>query len=140
MAYRRYSIYRLKDDMPIAIYETAERCAEILGVETDTFREYLSRQRQGRYSRGVEIFRDDVDPGDLLPITKKCYGLKPLDFRIVGLKIAGFRQVEIARLTGQDPGNVCRRLKRVASKYGYAPWERWSLEQLEQEVAAYYRE
>lgn len=59
-AYRRYSIYRRSDDMPIAIFESAERCAEILGIDTETFRQYLSRQNQGVYHRGVEIFRDNA--------------------------------------------------------------------------------
>ncbi len=140
MQYRRYSMYTMEDDMPIAIYETAERCAEILGIDVTSFRSYLSRQRHGVYCRGVQIYRDDVDPGDNLAPSTGCYGLKPIDFKILELKIAWHRQVEIARLVGKTESEVCRRLKRVVKKYGFAPWEQWTMEQFKQEEEKYFAE
>lgn len=125
--------------MPIAIFESAEKCAEILGVNTDTFYAYLSRQRQGKYSRGVEIFRDDPLLADHeVPNSRASYALHKVDFKIVGYKIAGYKQVDIARLIGQDPSNITRRLKRVKRIYGYDPWKQWTQEQFEEEEEKYF--
>ena len=34
---QRYSVYRIKDEMPLAIYATAKECAEILDIRLDSF-------------------------------------------------------------------------------------------------------
>jgi hypothetical protein len=133
-------MYTMEDDMPIAIYEKAERCAEILGVDVTTFRAYLSRQRHGVYYRGVQIYRDGIGPDEELPPNIKRYGLKPIDFRILGLKIEGIRQNEIARRLGRTQSDVCRRLARIARKYGFAPWKEWTVEQFKQEEEKYFAE
>lgn len=45
----RYTVYDNKTDFPICVNETAKRCAEIMGVELQTFYYALSNKRGGRW-------------------------------------------------------------------------------------------
>ena len=45
---KRYSVYRVADDMPIILYATARECAEALGIK---YRSFLMRTHRGRYGK-----------------------------------------------------------------------------------------
>ena len=46
---QRYTVYDNKTDFPICVSETAKRCAEIMGVELQTFYYALSNKRGNRW-------------------------------------------------------------------------------------------
>lgn len=48
----RYSVYSVKDDMPIIISGTIPQCANALGVTVGTFQTQASKQRHGRGNDG----------------------------------------------------------------------------------------
>lgn len=48
----RYSVYRVKDDMPIVVSGTIPKCAKALGLTIDSFYSQASKQRSGKYSAG----------------------------------------------------------------------------------------
>ncbi len=45
----RYTVYDNKTDFPICVCETAKRCAEIMGVELQTFYYAISNKRGNRW-------------------------------------------------------------------------------------------
>lgn len=45
----KYIVYDNKTDFPICVCETAKRCAEIMGVEIQTFYYALSNKRGNRW-------------------------------------------------------------------------------------------
>jgi hypothetical protein len=59
----RYSVYSVKDDMPIVIAGTVPKCAKMLGLTIDSFYSQASKQRKGKYSAGSKrkyrIVRED---------------------------------------------------------------------------------
>lgn len=61
----RYSVYSVKDDMPIVIAGTVPKCAKMLGLTIDSFYTQASKQRKGKYSAGSKKYRivreDDKD-------------------------------------------------------------------------------
>ena len=55
----RYSVYDKRTDMPVAIYETPQRCAEAMGISVNSFYRYICRFRSGEHSfRDWEIHRE----------------------------------------------------------------------------------
>jgi hypothetical protein len=56
-AFRRYSVYRNKDDMPVIIDGTAEECAKAMGVTLNSFYRTVCRAKQGRLKRYTVIWR-----------------------------------------------------------------------------------
>ena len=48
----RYSVYGVKDDLPIIISGTIPQCAKALGLTIDSFYSQASKQRSGKYSAG----------------------------------------------------------------------------------------
>lgn len=50
----RYSVYRKKDDFPIAIRATTVQCAKAMGIKTSSFNEMASRQRHGKIGTSRE--------------------------------------------------------------------------------------
>ena len=46
--YKRYSVYRRDDDMPLIIFATANECAAALGCDVRSFYSYLSRCSKGK--------------------------------------------------------------------------------------------
>jgi hypothetical protein len=63
-----YSVYNVKDDMPIIIAGTIEECAKALGIEVCSFKSAASRQRHGRRWNGSKrsciIIRDEPEEED----------------------------------------------------------------------------
>lgn len=61
----RYSVYRVKDDMPIVVSGTIPKCAKALGLTIDSFYSQVSKQRSGKYSAGsmrkYRIIREEAD-------------------------------------------------------------------------------
>lgn len=64
----RYSVYRVKDDMPLIIGGTIPQCAKVLGITVGSFQTQASKQRNGKASAGSKrkyrIFRDDPEQED----------------------------------------------------------------------------
>lgn len=60
----RYSVYRVKDDFPIAIHETIPKCARAMGITVESFYTQASKQRNNKYSAGKKrkyrIIRESV--------------------------------------------------------------------------------
>ena len=57
----KYSVYSVKDDMPIIINGTIKECARALGITYATFRSYACRQAAGKKKGGqrkYEIVKD----------------------------------------------------------------------------------
>lgn len=135
MGYRRYSIYRIKDDFPLAIFQPAQECARILGVSLDTFRSYFSRQRNGIYMRGVHIYRDDTSDMEEYEDAYKTPHknnnvLKPIAYCIIQLKMDGLSPKQIANVLNLHRSTICYHESKIMSFYGYAPWEQWNTETL----------
>lgn len=61
----RYSVYRVKDDMPVIIGGTILQCAKACGMTVASFKSAASRQRHGRPKNGSKrnyrIYRDDPE-------------------------------------------------------------------------------
>lgn len=61
----RYSVYSVKDDMPLIISGTIPQCAKTLGLTISSFQTQASRQRHGRGKDGSKrkyrIVRDETD-------------------------------------------------------------------------------
>ncbi len=63
--YKRFSVYRREDEMPVILYATAEECAEAMGCSRDTFFTYLSRFKKGMmYPKKYLIYEDEVEEED----------------------------------------------------------------------------
>lgn len=62
--YRYYSAYNRKTDEPIIIHGTARDCASAMGVMTNSFFAYLTRQRKGKINGKFEIFEDGREVDD----------------------------------------------------------------------------
>lgn len=140
MGYKRYSIYRTKDDFPIAIFQPAQCCADILGISVDTFRSYFSRQRHGFYARGVRIYEDDTSDMEEYEIerrrpykTKKV--LKPVSYSVLRLRMGGMTPKQIATVLCISRSAIHYHEQKIISFYGYAPWEQRGAETLHLEEA-----
>lgn len=123
ISYRRYSVYRRSDEMPIIIFATAEKCAEAIGCTVATFRSYLSRQQKGyAYPKSILIYQDQVTKEDRkhLPSQHNPY-LKALDKRVLGLILAGCSMSEAARKLDTHPSNVFYHVKKIKTVTGYDP-------------------
>jgi hypothetical protein len=63
MADVRYSVYRVKDDMPVIIGGTILQCAKACGMTVASFKSSASRQRHNRPDSGAKrnfrIYRDE---------------------------------------------------------------------------------
>lgn len=60
--YKRFSVYKRKDEMPVILYATAEECAEAMGCTRATFFSYLSRFKKGyKYPKKYLIYEDIVE-------------------------------------------------------------------------------
>lgn len=61
----RYSVYSVKDDMPLIIGGTIPQCAKALGLTVGSFQSQASKQRNGRGKDGSKrkyrIVRDESD-------------------------------------------------------------------------------
>lgn len=61
----RYSVYGVKDDLPIIISGTIPQCAKALGLTIDSFYSQASKQRAGKHSAGSKrkyrIVREEAD-------------------------------------------------------------------------------
>lgn len=61
----RYSVYRIKDGLPVAIHATTVQCAKAMGIKTSSFHEMASRQRHGKIGTSREwkweIIREEED-------------------------------------------------------------------------------
>lgn len=61
----RYSVYSVKDDMPLIIGGTIPQCARVLGLTVASFQTQASKQRHGKGKDGSKrkyrIFRDTPD-------------------------------------------------------------------------------
>ena len=61
----RYSVYSVKDDMPIIIGGTIPQCAKALGITVNSFQSQASKQRHGRGKDGSKhkhrIIRDEIN-------------------------------------------------------------------------------
>lgn len=121
--YRRYSVYRRSDEMPIIIFATAEKCAEAIGCKVDTFRSYLSRQKKGyAYPKNILIYQDQVTKKDKKRfLSQRKAGLNALDRNILHLILAGNNMSETARKLGTDPSNVFYHVKKIKTVTGYDP-------------------
>lgn len=59
---KRYSVYRVKDDMPIILYATARECAEALGIKYRSFLMLTHRLRRGKHRpRKYAVYEDGRD-------------------------------------------------------------------------------
>lgn len=62
---KRYSVYRVADDMPIILYATARECAAALGIK---YRSFLMRTHRGRYqkhrARKYAVYEDRKEDDD----------------------------------------------------------------------------
>lgn len=62
---RRYSVYRVKDDMPIIIYGTSQQCAAALGINMNSFFVQVHRNNQKRGKERTQgkyvIYSDEVE-------------------------------------------------------------------------------
>lgn len=58
-----YSVYNVKDEMPIIISGTVKECAKACGLKISSFKSMASRQRHGKPKNGSKrkyfIIRDD---------------------------------------------------------------------------------
>lgn len=58
-----YSVYSVKDDLPLIVSGTIPQCAKILGLTIDSFNSQASKQRHGRGKDGSKhkyrIVRDE---------------------------------------------------------------------------------
>ena len=62
---KRYSVYRVADDMPIILYATARECAEALGIKYGSFRIFLHRLRRGVHKvRKYTVHEDEMGEED----------------------------------------------------------------------------
>ena len=63
----RYSVYSVKDDLPLIVGGTIPQCAKALGLTIDSFYSQASKQRHGRGHDGSKrkwkIIRDDDTEG-----------------------------------------------------------------------------
>ena len=61
----RYSVYRRKDDFPVAINATTVQCAKAMGITYGSFHSIASRQRNGKIGTSREwkweIIREEED-------------------------------------------------------------------------------
>ncbi len=62
----RYSVYRKKDDFPIAVHANSLQCAKAMGITIKSFHEYASRYRHGKSKRVKrmpkwEVIREEED-------------------------------------------------------------------------------
>ena len=61
----RYSVYRVKDDIPVIIAGTVQHCADACGITYASFKSAASRQRHGRPKNGSKrnyrIYRDEPE-------------------------------------------------------------------------------
>lgn len=46
---RMYSVYRVRDEMPLIVYATAAECARAMGISKNSFYIELGRQRTGKH-------------------------------------------------------------------------------------------
>lgn len=46
---KRYTVYDNKTDFPICVYESAKRCAEVMGVKIQTFYYSVNKRRGDRW-------------------------------------------------------------------------------------------
>lgn len=59
---RRYSVYRVRDEMPIIIYGTAKECAAALGIRMDSFFRQVSRSKEKKTNHGrYVVYEDQVE-------------------------------------------------------------------------------
>ena len=61
MAGTRYSVYRKKNDTPIAIYKNRLQCAAAMGVTIGSFDSIASRIRHGEKNKKWDIIRHEKE-------------------------------------------------------------------------------
>lgn len=62
---KRFSVYRVADDMPIILYATARDCAAALGIKYESFRILVHRIRRGKHRpRKYTVYEDEMEAGD----------------------------------------------------------------------------
>lgn len=61
----RYSVYRIKDGLPVAIHANSLQCAKAMGITYGSFHSIASRQRHGKIGTSREwkweIIREEED-------------------------------------------------------------------------------
>ena len=61
----RYTVYSVKDDLPLIVSGTIPQCAKVLGIAVSTFQSQASKQRHGRGHDGSKrkwrIVRDEQE-------------------------------------------------------------------------------
>lgn len=122
-AFRRYSVYRRSDEMPIIIFATAEKCAAAIGCTVDTFRSYLSRQKKGYpYPKSVLIYQDEVTEEDKKYIPRVSRPrMKDKDICILRALLSGYCMSEAARKLGEDPATILYHVKKIKTITGMDP-------------------
>lgn len=63
----RYSVYERGTDRPIAIWRSAEKCAEVMGLKLNSFYKQILRAQEGRPHKKYEIVVHTEKEEDVLP-------------------------------------------------------------------------
>ena len=60
--FKRYSVYRKKDETPLILYATSDECAKAMGIKRNSFYRYVLENRTGEHKRKKWlVYEDEVD-------------------------------------------------------------------------------
>jgi len=60
-AYKRYSVYDAKSDLPVIVYGTSTECAKAMGITRNSFFRYICRMKSGIRLRKWLVYEDEKE-------------------------------------------------------------------------------
>ena len=92
----RYTVYDNKTDECICVCESANRCAEIMGVKLNTFHHSINNTRGNRWTVVKEGYCEELFSLIPTPATRLSLGQSIRKHR----KSQGYTQKELSKITG----------------------------------------
>lgn len=120
--YKRYSVYRRNNEMPVIIFATAKECAEAMGCNPQTFASYLSRFKKGKpYPKNYLIYEDEIDEDEKEEL-RNPPKLSAMDCKIIlALASGDVNEVAVAEKINRHKCTVCYHLKKIQQITGLDP-------------------
>lgn len=131
--YKRYSVYRRDDEMPLIIFATAHECAEAMGCNIHTFFSYLSRFNKGRpYPKKYLIYEDEIDEEEKEELQNPPK-LSAIDYEIILAMASGcVKRAAVAKRISRDRTSVYYHFNKIQQITGLDPRNKNDLKKLVQ--------
>ena len=133
LCYKRYSVYRRDNEMPLIIFATAKECAEAMGCDVRTFYSYLSRFSKGMpYPKNYLIYEDEIDEDEKEEL-RNPPKLSDIDCKIIlALAPGDVNEVAVAEKMNRHRVNIYYHIKKIQQITGLNPRDETELKKLVQ--------